>query len=358
VIPPRNVLWILAYATDELYPGGRAFVSADDTDAPLDALAAAFVTAVERLVKRGIARGYTRHVRELASVRGTIDLLQTRRRDSLARGRVCCRFDDLTSDTVTNRILRTALQLIQTSTLSRTTRQRAQSLERWFMNVGLLARREPLNSPTSAGTSRSQYDVPLALAGCLIAATVPSGAGVDARFIEAELASPDSRLFERFVRNFLRRHLTDCNVTRYRRPWSDARPCTAAAETLLPTTETDVVLEYIGRKVVIDTKFYRETLREHRGSRRVREAHLYQLIAYLHNERLQSPPNERIEGVLLYPEMETELDVAWIIHGFPLRVRTIDLSASWRTIHEALLAIGREGGMASLVNGHDVSPAP
>jgi len=83
VIPPRNVLWILAYATDELYPGGRAFVSADDTDAPLDALAAAFVTAVERLVKRGIARGYTRHVRELASVRGTIDLLQTRRRDSM-----------------------------------------------------------------------------------------------------------------------------------------------------------------------------------------------------------------------------------------------------------------------------------
>ena len=49
----------------------------------------------------------------------------------------------------------------------------------------------------------------------------------------------------------------------------------------LPEMRTDISVVAGGRKVIIDTKYYRETLTEHYGSTKIHSENLYQLFDIL-----------------------------------------------------------------------------
>ena len=63
--------------------------------------------AVEERLRRNLSSGFREREAELIRVRGRIDLLNTERHQLLARGKVACRFEELTIDTP-----RTALSLL------------------------------------------------------------------------------------------------------------------------------------------------------------------------------------------------------------------------------------------------------
>ena len=73
---------------------------------------------VERRIRRNLSYGYQSQEAVLGRVRGRIDLLNTERYRAAAaagaglldRGKVACRFDELTVDTVRNRLVRAALE--------------------------------------------------------------------------------------------------------------------------------------------------------------------------------------------------------------------------------------------------------
>jgi len=171
----------------------------------------------------------------------------------------------------------------------------------------------------------------------------PVGEGASDLFFAIDEAMGEPKVFERFVRNFLRMRLPHATVRRVRRPWHDVMPRTMGAATLLPNLETDVVVETSTRVVVIETKCYRDVLREYHGVRRVHESHLYQLMAYLHNVRANLAGGRQVEGVLLYPKGAEALDEAWDIQGYPVRVCTLDLSCEWQDVAARLLEIGKQG---------------
>ena len=68
--------------------------------------------AVEKRQRRQLSLGYRRRHAVISRVRGRIDILTTMRRQLLSRGRVACRFDELTIDTPRNRFVRAALEKI------------------------------------------------------------------------------------------------------------------------------------------------------------------------------------------------------------------------------------------------------
>jgi 5-methylcytosine-specific restriction enzyme subunit McrC len=118
--------------------------------------------------------------------------------------------------------------------------------------------------------------------------------------------------------------------------WPDARG-TEEALRLLPTMRTDISLTAPGRKIVIDAKFYKETLQSHHGKPTIRSSHLYQLLAYLRSMSLGGEPY--VEGLLLYPRVNRSLDLHFHLHGHRLRVRTVVLSLPWTVISGDLLGL-------------------
>lgn len=57
----------------------------------------------------------------------------------------------------------------------------------------------------------------------------------------------------------------------------------------IPRMEADVILESTGRRIILDTKYYMDPLSTWHDSRKLRSAHLYQLLAYLRNREACRP---------------------------------------------------------------------
>jgi 5-methylcytosine-specific restriction enzyme subunit McrC len=145
-------------------------------------------------------------------------------------------------------------------------------------------------------------------------------------------------LFERFIRNLLRREQRSFRVEAEQLRW-ELTTGSAADLAFLPRMRTDVTLRRPGQTLVIDAKFYREPLQQHHGRWTVRSGHLYQLFTYLRNLAVQGQPSSEVEGMLLYPQANRVLDLAFEIHGHRVRVCTINLKEPWPQIHNALLAL-------------------
>ena len=144
-------------------------------------------------------------------------------------------------------------------------------------------------------------------------------------------------LFEKFVRNFYRREQSrfrDVGVEHVE--WQDVE-ADDESSSYLPEMRTDVCLVAPGRKLVVDTNYYSQTLGGYYDAKKLHASHLYQLCAYLRNLSLRDDPGRSLEGMLLYPTIDRELDLRYVIHGYPLRVATIDLTRDWAEIHNRLL---------------------
>jgi 5-methylcytosine-specific restriction enzyme subunit McrC len=64
---------------------------------------------------------------------------------------------------------------------------------------------------------------------------------------------------------------------------------------------------------------------------------LYQLFTYLEN--LRHDRETQYEGILLYPTMEQELDLAYEMKGHKVRICTLNLDQDWQGIHRRLLEL-------------------
>jgi 5-methylcytosine-specific restriction enzyme subunit McrC len=121
-------------------------------------------------------------------------------------------------------------------------------------------------------------------------------------------------------------------------PWHEAWSAVPEDAGLLPIMRPDVVLISPRRRIILDTKFYREPLMVSRyGGRRVRPSHLYQLFAYLENRNAWAPDGPPHEGLLLYPVVQDAFRLDFRLKGHRIQVRTIDLDQDWREIREDLL---------------------
>ena len=77
-----------------------------------DIVAEILAHAVGQRLRRNLGLGYQPRRAELDRVRGRIDLLATESRQLLRRGKIACRFEELTIDTNRNRYVRGALDSI------------------------------------------------------------------------------------------------------------------------------------------------------------------------------------------------------------------------------------------------------
>ncbi|MBM4603511.1 5-methylcytosine-specific restriction endonuclease system specificity protein McrC, partial [Rhodococcus hoagii] len=81
----------------------------DNPEDLCDIVAEILADAVETRLQRTLGHAYRPRHAQLTRVRGQIDVLETETRQLLSRGRVACRFTELSVDNPRNRLLRTAL---------------------------------------------------------------------------------------------------------------------------------------------------------------------------------------------------------------------------------------------------------
>ncbi len=347
-IPVRNI-WLLmlyAYAYDlfrQIDPIRRIEVE-ENPDEIADLIAEILVRSVEYRLKRNLSFGYQSRDAVLSRVRGRIDLLRTERRQLLKRGRVACRFDELTVDTPRNRYIRAALERVARVVRRPELGTQCRTLATTLARIGVVGER-PTRRDVSIGSfgRLDAHDRRMVTAAHLAFDLALPTEATGMR----HMSSPERKeqwfrnLFEKAVAGFYDVVLAGSGWRVYAGKWIHwpVECPTAAIEGFLPQMQTDIILENVvsARRIVIDTKFksiltsgqYRETLRSD---------DLYQIYAYVRSQEKEGDPlSSNAEGVLLHPAIDARIDESVVIQGHRFRFATVDLGAGAPVIRQQLL---------------------
>lgn len=344
MIPLPTLYYFLCYAWNRLpEPAVLRASEATPFERPLGLLAQVLLHATRRLLRTGLPRTFENRQAELTSLRGRVELAATLSRGLLGQGRAHCTFDELSPASPLHRLLaQTVGELGRAAALPlalrRELRQVGQRLPAGLSDV------LPL-SPTVAMFRELRRQRPAGEAAFLLhvcelvwqmALPEPAANGrrrfTDFRRDEGLMA----RIFEQFVRHFFRREQRRYRVFAETIAWQAAAPL-AADLALLPTMLTDTTLEAPDRKIILDTKYYAAALRPRYDRSRLIAPHLYQLYAYLQNQR--PAPGQALEGILLYPAATQDVDLRYTLGGHPVRVVTLNLHQPWSGIAADLLRL-------------------
>lgn len=348
-IPVRNLWLLLLYASDLFSLRGQAIVNKEKNPDDLPDLVAEILShAVETRQRRQLSLGYRRREADLNRVRGRIDVLATERRQLLARGLVACRFDDLTVDTLRNRFVRSALEVISRLVhheLAHRCRKLASDMKAMGVAGSPLTRHQMRSDRFGWHDKDDRYMVAAAkLAFDLALPAEVSGNNV--------LPLPEReeqwvrRLFERAVGGF---YSIVLSAEGWRVSTSGAlawqiEENTPGVDRILPRMRTDIVLDHrtSGRRIVIDTKFTSILKSGWYRNETLSSSHLYQIYAYLRSQVGQGDSfADSAEGVLLYPSVGVSVDENAVIQGQRFRFMTVDLTADTSVIRSELLRVIR-----------------
>ena len=350
-IPIRN-LWLLMLYASRLYrelPPARRVTVEDNPDEIPDLVAQLLTRAVERRLRRNLSFAFQETSADLRRVRGRIDLLRTERRHLLRRGRVACRYEELTVDTPRNRYVRAAAQKLVTVVSTAHLVSRCRAADARLEAAGVSsdpALASPRGRSGAAAELRGRMDTEdrtmMAAAELAFSLALPTETAGG-----TYLRSPDRdevwarRLFEAAVGGFYQVVLPprwSTQTGRLMRWQVDAS--TSRLRELLPSMTADIVLESRDRRIIIDTKFTSIVTPGHYRKETFRSGYLYQIYAYVRSqERPDDPRSLGTTGMLLHPSVRGNVYEAGVIQGHELRFATVDLAASSRTIRERLLQV-------------------
>ena len=344
-IPILNVYYLLCYAWGRVQERDtRRLAKLGALSTVQDLLGKVLAGGVNHLFRRGIDRGYVERREDLAGIRGKLAVSETAKRALRVRGRAACDFEELSVDILPNRILRTSLHglLGRRVTLHRGVRGEVRSAYRRLDGVSRTRLKRNTFSQVQLGGNRRLYEFLLSVCRLLYESSVVEES--TGRTIFRDFRSDEATmwaLFEEFVTGFYQREqgVYRVNPGGRRIHWADARAEDDSNRARIPVMTADVILESHDRRIILDTKYYRDALARGRGSGigKLHSDNLYQLLAYLRNRQARSSGGPLHEGILLYPQVSEPLRASIRLEGYWIQARTVNLDRDWRHIHREML---------------------
>ncbi|MBS9532059.1 hypothetical protein KIH27_00470 [Mycobacterium sp. M1] len=345
-IPVRSLWFLLVYASDllpRLRTAQQETITQGERDDDLaDLIAEVLADEVEARLRRDLTLHYQPRRADLSRVRGRIDHLRTASQRLSERGRIACRFEELTIDSPRNRFIADSL-LFAVPAVGTDIGQRCRAAAFRMHRLGV--GQQPPSRAALAADRLSRNDIAdqrmLDAARLLRQMTLPEHrAGLP----RAPLLSDDPhlhrRLFEHAMRGFFAHtlHGHGWQVSRRQLHWT---PDGRSEPRFVPRMQTDLTLDHevLQRRIVIETKFT-DALVEHHGSTTIKPAYLYQLYAYLASQSGRGDHRaDTAEGVLLFVRTDGRdvFDGAVTVQGHRIRFLSIDLAEAPSSIRQRLL---------------------
>lgn len=347
-IPVRN-LWLLMLYASQVFPQahhGKVAVEDNPDDIP-DLVAEILARMVEKRLMRNLTFGYRPENAVLSRVRGRIDLLGTERAQLLLRGKVACRFENLTVNTPRNRYVRAALSAVARIVSRPDLAHRCRALSAGLKRLGVSGD-VPTRVEISTGRyGRNDVDDQLMVAAAQLAfdMVLPTEmAGGRSIALPSRDVTWVRQLYEKAVGGFydvvLSPHGWRVRMGQTLGWLIEAK--TSMIDEILPAMRTDIVLTHqeTRRRIVIDTKFTSILTRGWFREDSLRSGYLYQMYAYLRSQEGNGDPlSDRASGLLLHPSVGAMTDETVVIQGHAIRFGTVDLAATAGEIRGQLVRL-------------------
>lgn len=154
---------------------------------------------------------------------------------------------------------------------------------------------------------------------------------------------PIQTSYEKFVLEYFKRHHSYLSEVRAAQvKWNLATDTEESMIRFLPAMQTDIFLRYKEKVLIIDTKYYGNSMQKQYDKVTIHSGNMYQIFTYVKNQDVEN--NGRVSGMLLYAKTEEAItpDCSFVIGGNKISVKTVDLNKEFKLIAAQLDKIAED----------------
>lgn len=334
MIAIQNIYYMLSYAFQVLNKQGYKNVATEQFDNTAELCAAILAKGITIQIKRGLGREYILQTEPTSFLRGKIDIAESFKRQTMLQKQMVCTYDEFSLNSYLNRIIKTTVELLLRSDVSKARKKELRKLMVYFSEV------EPIDLYTldwniQYNRNNQTYRMLISICYLVVRGLLQTNTDGTIRMMDFLDEQRMCRLYEKFILEYYRQEFPKITANASQIPWQ----LDDDLGDMLPVMQTDIMLSYGEKTLIIDAKYYANTTQVQYDTRTLHSNNMYQIFAYVKNKDTEfgDKPHE-VAGMLLYAKTDddTYLDNEYRMSGNKISVKTLDLNCDFSVIAEQL----------------------
>lgn len=338
MIPIQNVYYMLSYAFQVLNEQGYKNIATVQFQNTAELMAAILEKGIALQLKRGLGKEYIPQMEALSSLRGKIDIAESIKTQSMLRKQLICTYDEFSVNSTMNRIIKSTVELLLCSNISKQRKKNLRKLMVYFGEVDFIDL-HTVNWNVQYNRNNQTYRMLISICYLVVKGLLQTQSDGSKKLMDFLDEQRMCRLYEKFILEYYRKefkNLITANASQI--PWQ----LDDGIGDMLPVMQTDIMLTYKEKVLIIDAKYYGHTTQTQFGVHTLHSNNLYQIFTYVKNKEheLGDKPHE-VSGMLLYAQTDESVlpNNEYRMSGNKITVRTLDLNRDFADISADLNAI-------------------
>ncbi|HDL0658509.1 TPA: 5-methylcytosine-specific restriction endonuclease system specificity protein McrC [Staphylococcus aureus] len=334
----KNIYYMLSYAFTVLNKKGYQKLATEQFENIFDLYSAILIKGISSQLNSGLHHEYLEQTDSLKVVRGKVDVKNSIQGLGVLSQRINCIYDEFSLNTYRNKILKTTMKCLIKTDISRKNKIKLRKLLVHFNNVDTLDYRN-IQWYHSFDRNNQTYKMLISICYLIfqgVIQTESKGQNDLMVFVDEQQIS---RLYEKFILEYYKKEFPELVVTSSNIQWSLDNDDNV---NMLPVMRSDIMLRYKDKCLIIDAKFYKNTLNNYYDTKKIHSTNLYQIFTYVKNQQLNLKKKAiQVSGMLLYAKTDENIALNDKFHmsGSQIIIKTLDLNCDFNIIKKQLNGI-------------------
>ena len=330
----QNIYYMLAYAFQVLNEHGYKSIATEDFDNTAELCAAILTRGIKIQIKRGLGKEYMSRKESLASLRGKIDITESIKTQALQRRQLVCSYDEFSVNSFMNRIIKSTMLLLLRADIVKTRKKELKKLLVYFDDVDPIDLHS-VNWNMQYNRNNQTYRMLIGICYLIIKGLLQTQSDGTTKLMDFLDEQRMHRLYEKFILEYYRKEYPQITANASQIPWQLDDDMGA----MLPVMQTDIMLSYGEKTLIIDAKYYAHTTQLQYDKHTLHSGNVYQIFTYVKNKEaeLADRPHE-VSGMLLYAKSDEDIypENEYWMSGNRIEVRTLNLDGDFSMIKAQL----------------------
>lgn len=331
----QNIYHMLAYAFQVLNEQGYKNVKVEKFENTAELLASILCRGVSIQIKRGLMKEYIEKEDVLTSPKGRIEISDSIKTFSFQKKQLVCTYDEFSINAYYNRIIKTTFAELLKNNISKERKKEIKKLMVYFNEVELLNPKS-INWNHQYNQNSQTYHMLISICYMVIKGLLQTTTDGAAKLMDFLDEQRMCRLYEKFILEYYKKHYPMLNASASQISWAlDG----GMSDDLLPIMQSDVLLSYENKVLIIDAKYYAHTTQVQYEKHTIHSQNLYQIFTYVKNKSIELGANSHVvSGMLLYAKTDEDMQPNrdFMMSGNRISVRTLDLNCDFEKIKNQL----------------------
>lgn len=317
---------MLCYAFQTLNEQGYKKLATEEFENAGDLCAAILIRGISQQLKGGLGHEYIPETDTISSIRGKIEITDSIKSQSMIRNQMVCTYDEFSVNTEMNQIIKATVMLLLKSHITKARKKELRKLMVYFGDVSTIDART-INWSMNYNRNNQTYRMLIAVCYLVVKGLLQSKSDGSVKMMDFFDEQRMCHLYEKFILEYYRKHFPQTKSNASQIAWA----LDDGIRSMLPTMQSDIMLSYNNKTLIIDAKYYQHTTQLQYGVHTLHSNNLYQIFTYVKNKAAEGTD---VSGMLLYAKTDEQIipDNEYHMSGNKISVKTLDLNLDFSDI--------------------------